>query len=120
MFSLIIFALIVAIGFMMGVLYKRTHSTASFFNPDPIRASKRFYVFFAFALITTTALSWWAVYALRTAHLPEESSIRYLNMKSVVIFVVNLSFLLLTVLANMTSQSFKKIIFFPYLVTIGF
>ncbi len=120
MFSLIIYLLIAAIGFMMGFIYKRTHTTAQFFYPDPKKAMRIFLIVFATATIITFGLSWFTTYSLTSTPIPEEGALKFWNTKSILIFSINLSFFLLVVFANAYSQALKKVAFIPYLLALGF
>ncbi|MFN8321608.1 MAG: hypothetical protein U0T74_03010 [Chitinophagales bacterium] len=120
MFSLIIYILIAAVGFMMGFLYKRATTNAQFFNPDPKKSLRNFLVLFAIAVIVTFGLSWLTQEALGSSNIPDEVSMKFQNTKSVMIFMINLFFFLLIVFSNLYSQSLKKVGSIPYLLTFGF
>lgn len=120
MFSLIIYLLIVAIGFMMGYLYKRSVTNAQFFSPDPKKSLRIFMTVFVMAMVITFGLSWVTTHLLAGTSIPEEGSIKYQNTHSVMIFVLNFFFFALVVLANFYSQSLKKMAWVPYLLTIGY
>src|SRR5215216_5386140 len=97
MFSLIIYILIVAIGFMMGFLYKRSHTSSTFFNPDPKKAMRLFLILLGVATVVTLALSLFAPYSLQTTNIPEEGLLKFHNTKSIMVFTINVFFLLLVV-----------------------
>ncbi len=120
MFSLITYILITAIGFMMGFLYKKTHTQSSFFNPDPKKSLKIFSWFLGGAIVVLLALSALATHSLKATPIPEEANMDYNNYHSVIVFVLNLSFLILVVLSNAYSQSLKKLAFVPYILAAAF
>ena len=120
MFSLIIYILIAAVGFTMVFIYKQTNTTAQILKPDPEKVKKIFMVVFGVATVLTFALSWFTTYELQATNIPLEGSMKYQNMKSVMIFVLNFSFLLMIILANAYSLSLKKLSVVPYLLAIGF
>ena len=120
MFSLIIYIIIAAVGFTMVFLYKQTYTSAKILQPDPEKLKKVFTVVFVTAAIVTFALSWLTTYELQASNIPLESSIKYQNMKSVMIFSLNFSFLLMIILANAYSLSLKKLAVAPYLLIIAF
>ncbi len=120
MFSFIIYILIAAIGFMMGYLYHQSNTSAQFFKFDPKKALRVFIFLFIIAIGITYFLSWWAMHALTSTQIPDESSMQYQNTKSVMIFLMNLFFLVLVVAANVYSQSIKQISPVPYLLAFGF
>ncbi len=120
MFSLIIYILTAAIGFMMGYLYKRSFTNAQFLNPDPKKALRLFITMFSIAVLLTFGLSWITTRLLSESTIAEEGNIKYQNTHSVMIFVLNFFFFVLMVLANIYSQSLKKIAWVPYVLTIGF
>ena len=72
------------------------------------------------AVVLTFALSWFTTYELQASNIPLEGSMKYQNMKSVMIFVLNFSFLIMIILANAYSLSLKKLAVVPYLLAIGF
>ena len=90
MFSLIIYILIAAVGFMMGFIYKKSFTTAEFFNPVPENALRNFMIVFVLAVLVTYGLSWWTLYSLRSSNIPDENSMNYNNAKSIMIFMLNL------------------------------
>ncbi|MES2620537.1 MAG: hypothetical protein V4615_06765 [Bacteroidota bacterium] len=120
MFSLIIYILIAAIGFMMGFLYKRSHTTSQFFNPDPKKAMRIFLLVLLAGTLVNLLLSWLATYVLKSAEIPEDGNFKYHDTKSVMVFVINLFFFILVVLANAYSQTVKKVAFVPYLLALTF
>ncbi|MFN8300249.1 MAG: hypothetical protein U0T75_14190 [Chitinophagales bacterium] len=120
MFSLIIYILTAAVGFMMGYLYKRSFTNAQFFNPDPKKALRLFITMFSLATVLTFTLSWVTTHLLSESTIAEEGNIKYQNTHSVMIFVLNFFFFALVVLANVYSQALKKVAWVPYLLTIGF
>jgi len=120
MFTLIIYIIIAAFGFMMGFLYKRANSTAKLFNPDAKQALRIFIAAFILAIGITFTLSWFTTRALYVTAIPEEANIKYTNLKSVMVFSVNFWFFVLVILANVYSQALKKLEIFPYIFAIAF
>jgi predicted signal transduction protein with EAL and GGDEF domain len=120
MFSVIIFILIAALGFIMSYLYRQTTTSAHFFKPDPRNAMKLFLVVFVTATLLILALSHLATYELTASNLAAENSEKYQNVKSVMIFMINLFFFLLVMLCDAYSLALKKLAIIPYLLTIGF
>jgi hypothetical protein len=120
MFSIIIYILVIAIGFMMGLLYKRTVTTAGFFNPNPAISLKIFTWVLAVGIVVTFGLSWYCLNSMKSTGIAEENNMIYTDSKSLMYFVLNLSFLLLIVSSNLYSQSLKKLAFAPYIFTFLF
>lgn len=120
LFSLTIYILIAAVGFMMGYVYKKSITTAQFFNPDPKKALRVFMFIFITAIVITFLLSWYTMHTLASTTIPDESSMRYQNAKSIMIFMLNLFFFALIVSSNVYSQSLKKVAIVPYLLSFGF
>jgi len=120
MFSLIIYILIAAVGFTMVFIYKQTNTTARILKPDPEKVKKLFMIVFGVAAVLTFALSWFTTYELQASNIPLEGSMKYQNMKSLMIFVLNFSFLLMIILANAYSLTLKKLAIVPYLLAVGF
>lgn len=120
MFSIIIYIIIAAVGFSMVFLYKQSNTTANLLRPEPAKLHRAFMTVFGVATVVTFALSWLTTYELQTSNIAIESSIKYQNMKSVMIFALNFSFLVMMILANATSLATKKVAVVPYLLTIGF
>lgn len=120
MFSLIIYIIIAAVGFTMVFIYKQTNTTARILRPDPEKVKKLFLAVFGIAVVITFALSWFTTYELQSSNIPLEGSMKYQNMKSVMIFVLNFSFLAMIILANTYSLTLKKLSAWPYLLAIGF
>lgn len=124
MFTSIIFILTAAIGFMMGFLYRKSYTTAQFFNLSEQKLLRTFTFFFFTAVISTYLLSWFTLRELSTGSTDEPSvkfmQLRFEDMKSVMMLALHFFFLLLIAIANVYSQSRKKIAVAPYLLTLGF
>jgi len=120
MVSFIIYLLIAAIGFMMGFLYKRSHSSSQFFSPDPVKMFRIFILTLVLAIIFVLGVSWYGSHSLSPDAIPEENALRFENTKSVVVFSINFFFFLLVILANAYSQALKRIAFLPYLLAACF
>ncbi len=120
MFSLIIYILVAAVGFMMAVLYKRTETSLNFFNPDPKTWLRYFTILFASGLLLTYLLSWLTMRSLTNSQMPEDGNIQYQSMKETMYFSLNIFFLLLVVICNLYSQSRKSVAWGAYLLVIGF
>jgi len=120
MFSLIIYILIVATGFMMGYLYKETHTTSRLLSPNPDIALKIFVGVFVTAVVITFGLSYFTTKVLHSSGFQEVDKIRYNNLKSVMIFSINIFFFLLIILSNAYSQALKKFAPVPYVLVFSF
>ena len=120
MFTLLIYLILIGVGTMMAILYKRTITTANCLNPDPKISLRIFTYAFVAAVLVTFALSWYSTHVLYKADIPEEGDLKYQNLKTLTIFIINISFLLMMLFANAYSQSLKRIAFVPYLLTFGF
>ena len=120
MFSLIIYIIIAAVGFSMVFIYKQTSTSANLLKPDPAKLYRAFMIAFGIATVVTFALSWLTTYELNASNIALEGSIKYQNMKSVMIFAINFSFLVMIILANAHSLALKKLAIAPYLLALGF
>ncbi len=120
MFTLIIYILIAAIGFIMAFLYKRANTASQFLHPEPKKALRIYLSVFIVAIITTFILSWFTARALVSSPIPEEGNMQYNNLKSVMVFSINISFFLLVLLANLYSQALKRLAPAPYIFAICF
>lgn len=104
----------------MGVVYRNSKTSAQFLKPDPKNAMKLFLSVFVTATLLALALSHLAIYELNTTSMPSVDAIKYQNVKSIMIFILNLFFFLLVILSNAYSLARKKLAIFPYVLTIGF
>lgn len=120
MFTIILFVLLAAIGFMMGVLYKRATTTAPVLNPEPKKLLRVFIWTFGVGIAITFALSYFAPKALNSSPIPEENNIQYNNLKSVMVFAINLFFFALLIMANLYSQALKRFAPLPYILAFFF
>ncbi|MBL0308962.1 MAG: hypothetical protein IPP77_04575 [Bacteroidetes bacterium] len=120
LFSLTIYFIIAAIGFMMGYLFKHAKTSAETFSPNPKIVLKIYMLSFVVALVTTYALSYFATHSLVTSASPEEGDINYHNERSLMIFALNFFFFILVFLSNFYSQSVRKLTPIPYLLTFLF
>ena len=120
MFSIIIYILIAAVGFMMAFLYKKSITSAQFFNPDPKRSLKIYLWVFVLSLICIFVFSYFELNVLAKSQIPEDAKLKYLNIRQLMYFFLNLFFFSLIVVANVYSLSLKKIAFVPYLLAFAF
>ncbi len=120
MFSLIIYLLITAIGFMMAFLYKQAYTTSRLFNPEPRKLCKIFLSAFAGAVVVTIGLSGWTLHVLNSSPVLEMGKVEFHNARQVLFFSLNFFFLVLMVLSNLYSQAQKKISLITYLLTFIF
>ncbi len=120
MFTLIIYILMVATGFMMGYLYKKANTTSRLLSPKPDKALKIFVAVLVTAVLITFGLSYFTTEVLHSSGLQEVDKIKYNNLKSVMIFAINISFFLLIILSNVYSQSLKKFAAVPYVLAFCF
>ena len=120
LFSLIIYFLISAIGFMMGYLYKKSNTSAQFFEINPQKVLRIYWIVLSQALISTFVLSWLTMHVLNDTQVPDDSSLKFQDAKSVMIFFLNLFFFALMILSNLYSQTLKKVSFLPYFLTLVF
>ncbi len=120
MFSLIIYFLVAAIGFMMGYLYKKSYTNAQFFDVDSQKLLRIFLIVFLLAIVSTFAFSWLTMHVLDNTSIPDESSMKYQDRKSIMIFLLNLFFLALMIISNLYSQAQKKVALIPYLLVFSF
>jgi hypothetical protein len=120
MFSLIIYFIIAAIGFMMVYLFKQTNTTANFFKPDPQKIFRIFLIVLGTATVITFGFSYLATYELTATNIPDEGSMKFQNAKAMMFFTLNLSFFVLVVLANAYSLSIKKLTVLPYVLILLF
>ncbi|MCW5909349.1 MAG: hypothetical protein KIS94_15900 [Chitinophagales bacterium] len=120
MFSVILFIILAAVGFMMGFLYKKVFTTSKLLNPEPAKTLKIFVWFFATALVVSLALSYFTSQALGASEIAEEADMRYQNLESTLTFTIHVFYFLMIVLANAYSQSLKKFAPLPYILALGF
>jgi len=97
----------------MVFIYKQTNTTAQILKPDPEKVKRIFTIVFAVATVITFALSWYTTYQLQDSNIPLEGSMKYQNTKSIMIFVLNFSFLIMIILANAYSLTLKKTVNIP-------
>jgi hypothetical protein len=120
MFTFIIFIIIAGIGFVMGYIYKKSTTSLAFFTPNELGTLRNFMIVFTLGMIACFALSWYTLTTLGATEMPADNKLRFDNMRSVMIFFVNIFFLLMVVFSNLHSQGAKKLKIVPYLLAIGF
>lgn len=104
----------------MGFLYKKSFTTSQFLTIDPKKVLRVYGIVLLIAAVSTFFLSWYTTHVLANSEIPDDSSMRYHDTKSIMIFFINLFFMALMVFANLYSQTAKKIAPLPYLLTWGF
>jgi hypothetical protein len=120
LFSLTIYILSAAIGFMMGFLYKNAKSNNLVVNPDPAKTYRLFLNVFVIGVVALGALSYFTVRALKPAAIAEDSAIKFRDIKQVLIFFLTLFFMGLTIIANYHALSIKRVRPLPYLLIVCF
>lgn len=120
LFSLTIYFLSAAIGFMMGFLYKNAKTNNVVVNPNPEKTYRLFLNVFIIGVVALGALSYFTVRALKPAAIVEDSAIRFRDMKSVLIFLLTVFFMGLTIIANYYSLSVHKLRVMPYFLIVCF
>jgi len=120
LFSITIYFLISAIGFMMGYLYKKSYTNAQFFQIEPQKVLKIFWIVFGMAMAATLLLSWLTMSVLNDPVAPDIRSLKFQDTKSIMIFFLNVFFFALIILSNLYSLTLKKISVLPYLLSLVF
>lgn len=115
---------------MMGFIYKRAYTSAQFFQIEPKKVLRIFTIIFGVAVVLTLALSWFTMYILGDSNIPgndtmkqlqaKDMALRFMDIQSIMVFLMNISFMALMVLANLYSQALKKVAPIPYLLAIAF
>lgn len=115
---------------MMGFVYKRSYTSAQFFQIEPKKVLRIFTIIFGVAIVLTLGLSWFTMYILGNSNIPgndtmkqlqaKDMALRFMDIQSVMVFFMNVSFMALMVLANLYSQALKKVSPIPYLLAIAF
>ncbi|MFN8276118.1 MAG: hypothetical protein U0T84_01420 [Chitinophagales bacterium] len=105
------------IGLMMGTVYKRSVSNIEFFRFEPARVNRLFYVMVAIGVILCSYISYRAILAFNEKTLAEDKMIIYNDFESMLIYFLNLGFIVLMALANIHSFVSKKIQWLSYAVT---
>jgi hypothetical protein len=118
LFSLTLYILIAAIGLIMGLSSKQAIANLQVIKPNPVKVFRLFLILFTVAIVINLTLSYFATNSLTSANIPDEGSMKFQNFKSVMIFMQNLFFLALVVIANIYSLARKKISPIPYLLAI--
>ena len=120
LFSLTLYILIAAIGLIMGLSNKQAIANLQVIKPNPPKVFRLFLILFAAGIVITLTLSYFATNSLTSADIPDEGSMKFENFKSVMLFMQNLFFLALIVIANIYSLARKGVSPVPYLLTIAF
>jgi hypothetical protein len=105
---------------MMGVVYRQTNTSADIFKPEPKTVMKIFTIVYCSALVITFGLSWYTGRQLNATNVPADNAVKFQNVKSIMVFVMNVSFFALVLLSNAYSLALKKLAPVPYLLTIAF
>lgn len=104
----------------MGYVYKNATTSLAFFSPGERGTLRNFMMIFAIGTIFCFALSWYTLHMLAPSDIPADNKLRFDNTRSIMIFFINLFFLLMIVFANLHTQGSKKLKPIPYLLAIGF
>lgn len=120
MLTFVLFILTAAIGFMMAFLYKNAQTTLQALSPKPHASFRIFIWVFVGGIGLVYGMGWYALHLLRTNPIAEDAKLQFNNWYEMHTLLLPLLFFVLTLLSNAYSQSQKKLVWPPYLLTFLF
>ncbi len=105
---------------MMGTVYKRSFSNVEMLRISPHKLGRVYAVIVALSAIVCAYLSYRAVAAFTTQDaMPEDKALFFQDNQSMLVYFLNLGFILMLVFSNLHSFAAKKISWIFYLLTFG-
>lgn len=124
MFTIITNILIVLIGIMMATVYKRSVSSISGLQIDPIAVRKLYWCVAGVLIVLCAFLSYKAISSFHEDGIAEEQMQRSQDYESMMIFFLNIGFMVLIVLSNVYSMRAMEVrismYVFTFLIYAGF
>ncbi|MFN8310871.1 MAG: hypothetical protein U0T73_12995 [Chitinophagales bacterium] len=119
MLSFFTYIVVALIGVMMGTIYKRSFTNIALLQFNPATIQRIFLTMAVIGVLICGFLSYKAVLAFNEKTLAEDKMNIYNDYESMLIYFLNLGFIVLIFVANLHSFSSKKIQYASYLITFG-
>ena len=104
---------------MMGTVYKRSFTNMEILRFNPARISRIFTVLAIVGIGICLLLSYKSIHAFSEIGMDEDKKHIFEDYQSMLIYFLNLDFILMIILANVHSMASKKISWLFYLFTFG-
>jgi hypothetical protein len=104
---------------MMGTVYKRTFTNLEVLRFNPARIARIYYIITALAVGVCLFLSYKAIHAFSEIGMAEDKAHIFEDYQNMLVYFLNLSFIVMMVLANVHSMASKKISYLLYFFTFG-
>ena len=120
MLSFLTYIIVGLIGLMMGTVYKRSFSNIEMLRISPYKIGRIFTVIVIASAVVCGYLSFKAVAAFTAQDaMPEDKAHFFQDYQSMLIYFLNLGFILIMVFSNLHSFASKRISWKLYLQTFG-
>ncbi len=117
MFSFLTYLIILGIGIMMANVYRYSVSNISMFKIEPERLHKAFWGAVLVGIVICAYLSYRTILSFREAGVAEDKLHLYHDNEQMLIFFLNLGFIVMIVLSNLSSMASKRLLWPFYIVT---
>jgi len=101
----------------MGTIYKQSFSNVQMLNIAPAKFSRLFVILVGIGIVICSFLSFKAIKSFHEAGMAEDMAHSYEDYESMLIYFLNLGFIVLTIVSNLHSQASKNISWHFYLTT---
>jgi phosphate starvation-inducible membrane PsiE len=102
---------------MMGTIYKRSFTNVQMLNIAPARFARLFLICASIGIVICSFLSYKAIKSFHEVGMAEDMAHAFEDYESMLVYFLNLGFIVLMVISNLHSQVSKKISWYFYLLT---
>jgi hypothetical protein len=107
------------IGLMMGTVYKRSFSNLEILRVNPYKIARLYTVLTVIGVSFCLYLSYKSIHAFSEIGMAEDKAHIFEDYQNMLVYFLNLGFILMIVLANLHSMASKKITWALYFFTFG-
>lgn len=120
MLSFLTYIIVGLIGLMMGTVYKRSFSNIEMLRISPYKIARLYSIIVLFIAVICGYLSYRAVAAFTAQDaMPDDKAQIFQDYQSMLVYFLNLGFILMIIFSNLHSFAAKKISWQFYLQTFG-
>lgn len=119
MLSFLTYIIVGLIGLMMGTVYKRSFSNLEILRFRPSRIARVYAITTVIGVSICLFLSYKCIHAFSERGMAEDKAHIFEDYQSMLIYFLNLGFILMIIFSNLHSMASKKVTWVLYLLTFG-
>lgn len=117
MLSFLTYIIVGLIGLMMGTVYKRSFSNMEILRFNPARIARIYTILTVIGVSICLFLSYKSIHAFSEIGMAEDKAHIFEDYQNMLVYFLNLGFILMIVLANVHSMASKKVSWPFYIIT---